>query len=382
VQTFWLWAAASVKNERSVMESIGAIYRPAALFLTNKENFVAENGDFAGTQINSSIMLWSLSGNISIVHKVLFGIRFEENKLVFNPFIPKALQGRRTLTNFIYRNALLDIEIDGYGSKITSFELDGNKTSLSEIPGTITGKHAIRIVMDNQMPFESSTNQQPVVFALPSPMVHYENREISWQPVENAAGYKVLVNGKLAETTTQCLLTMQPGTFAEYQVIAFDKNKAESFASEPVPVLDEKYIQIFSTEDFAIKSDHACKGFTGQGFIEISKTVNKIVSFKIKIAADGLYTIDFRYANGNGPVNTENKCAVRSLSVDKKPVSVIVFPQRGKEEWSNWGFTNALKVPLTKGEHILSLSLEDANENMNGEINQAMIDFLRIQMIL
>ncbi len=381
VQAYWLWAAASVKNERSVMESIGAIYRPAALFLTNKENFVAENGDFAGTQINSSIMLWSLSGNISIVHKVLFGIRFEKSKLVFQPFVPKALQGRRTLTNFKYRNALLDIEIDGYGSKIALFELDGNRTSLFEIPGTITGKHTIRIVMDNQMPIESSTNQQPVVFAIPAPMVQYNNPEISWQPVENAAGYKIFINGTLAETTKQISLKVQPGTFAEYQVIAYDKNKVESFASEPVPVMDEKYLQIYPAEDFAVKSDRTCKGFTGQGFIEISKTVNNIVSFKIKIVADGLYTIDYRYANGNGPVNTENKCAVRSLSVDKKPVSVIVFPQRGKDEWSNWGFTNALKVPLTKGEHIISLSLEGANENMNGGINQAMIDFLRIQLI-
>ncbi len=381
VQSYWLWAAASVKNEKSVMESISAIYRPAAMFLTNKENFVAENGDFGGTQINSSNMLWSLSGNISIVHKVLFGIRFEENKLSFSPNVPEALKGNRKLTNFKYRNSVLDIEVNGYGSNIISFELDGIKTSPFEIAGTISGKHTIRIELDNQKAVQSSTNQQGIVFSLPAPAVKYENQKLSWQPIKNAAGYKILANGKLIKTITQTSMPVKPGVYKEYQVIAFDKNKVESFASEPIAVTALKNIQIHQAENVAEKAKQPYKGFAGDGFIEISTTVNKVVPFKITANADGLYSVDFRYANGNGPVNTENKCAIRTLSVDGKPVNAVVFPQRGKDEWSNWGFSNALKVHLTKGEHIISISLEDANENMNGEINQAMIDYFRIQYL-
>ena len=59
-------AAARSGNEEAVMSSIASIYRPAALFLTNKENFVADNGDYKGTEINSSNMLWSLSGQYRI----------------------------------------------------------------------------------------------------------------------------------------------------------------------------------------------------------------------------------------------------------------------------------------------------------------------------
>ena len=381
VQSYWLWASASVKNEKSVMESISAIYRPAAMFLTNKENFVAVNGDFGGTQINSSNMLWSLSGNISIVHKVLFGIRFEENKISFRPFVPEAMKGNRKLTNFKYRNSVLDIELNGYGSNIVSFELDGIKTSPFEIPGTISGKHTIRIELDNQKADQSSINQQDVLFSLPTPIVKFENQKLSWNPIKDAAGYIILANGKLIKTITKTSISVNPGTYKEYQVIAFDKNKVESFASEPIAVTAVKNIQIHQAENVAEKSKQTYKGFTGDGFIEISKTLNTIVPFKITANADGLYFVDFRYANGNGPVNTENKCAIRTLSVDGKPANAVVFPQRGKDEWSNWGFSNALKVYLTKGEHIISISLEDANENMNGEINQAMIDFARIQYL-
>ncbi|MCX6265986.1 MAG: glycogen debranching protein [Bacteroidetes bacterium] len=381
VQAFWLWAAASVNNEKSAMESISAIYRPAAMFLTNKENFVAENGDFSGTQINSSNMLWSLSGSISIIHKVLFGIRFEEDKLVFKPFVPEAFNGKRELTNFKYRNAILDIELNGFGNKISSFKLDGKKISLSEVPATISGRHTISIELENQMPGQSLTNQQPVLYSLPAPVVKYENQQISWQPVGNSSVYNILVNGKLFTTTNQTYFDVIPGGYVDYQVIACLENKMESFASEPVVVISDKFVQIIQAEDVAEKTDKPFKGFAGDGFIEISTTVNKEVRFKFSITAEGLYSVDFRYSNGNGPVNTENKCAIRTLSVGGKPVNAVIFPQRGKGEWSNWGFSNALKVHLTKGENIVSISLEDSNANMNGEINQAMIDFIRIQYL-
>ena len=98
VQSFWALAAARAGNEASLTESMAAIYRPAALFLTNKENFVARNGDFAGTQINSSNMLWSLSGSLSLVYKVLFGMQYQGDRLVFRPFVPAGLPtGHRRL---------------------------------------------------------------------------------------------------------------------------------------------------------------------------------------------------------------------------------------------------------------------------------------------
>ncbi|MFA5047299.1 MAG: amylo-alpha-1,6-glucosidase, partial [Paludibacter sp.] len=145
VQTYWMWAGAKAGNESSVLHSIAAIYRAAGMFLTNKENFVADNGDWAGTQINSGNMLWSLSGNISIVHKVLFGIRFEENGLKFEPFIPKVMSATRKLDNFKYRKAILDIELSGFGNRIASFMLDGKIQKEPVVSATLSGKHKVKI---------------------------------------------------------------------------------------------------------------------------------------------------------------------------------------------------------------------------------------------
>ena len=118
VESYWALASAKAGNEESVVRAISSVYRPAALFLTNKENFVASTGDYAGTQINSSNMLWSLSGSISLIYKVLFGMQFTVDHISFHPFVPKVFNGTRTLNNFKYRNCVLNIQMEGYGNKI------------------------------------------------------------------------------------------------------------------------------------------------------------------------------------------------------------------------------------------------------------------------
>ncbi|MEO6905828.1 MAG: hypothetical protein ABI148_05670 [Ginsengibacter sp.] len=63
---------------------------------------------------------------------------------------------------------------------------------------------------------------------------------------------------------------------------------------------------------------------------------------------------------------------------NNKNISTLIFPQRGKEEWSNWGWSNSSKVLLTKGSHHVDFSFENWNENMDGEINQAMLDCVKV----
>ncbi|MFT3793929.1 MGH1-like glycoside hydrolase domain-containing protein [Flavobacterium sp.] len=376
VQSYWALASAKAGNEASAMESIAAIYRPAALFLTNKENFVAGNGDFAGTVINSSNMLWSLSGNIALVHKLLFGIELQADRLVFHPFVPKPLAGQRRLNNFKYRNAILDISLSGYGNQIKKFTVDGKKAQ-TEILASLTGKHKIDIVLNNDLK-PSSINKTENYFSLPTPLVTLENNKISWASIPNAVAYAVIQNGKIVARITANAYDIAMGNYAEYQVVAIDKSNMASFASEPIAVFKPESAHIYEAEDFAPKANYDYKGFSGTGFVETAKSSkgqSEPMRFTIDVAQSGTYAIDFRYANGNGPTNTENKCAIRDLSLGNSNLGTFVFPQRGVQEWSNWGFSNSVKVHLPEGKQALQL---DWQENMNGAINQAMIDYLRI----
>lgn len=376
VQSYWSLAAAKMGNAEALVQSMSAIYRPAALFLTNKENFVSTSGDFAGTQVNSSNMLWSLAGNISLVYKVLFGMDMQADALIFKPFIPEVLKGERTLTNFKYRNAVLDIKLNGYGKKIKSITIDGKPLPQAMVPATLKGRHQIDIVLADDKPERGEVAKSEDYFSIVAPVLKKENNLINWEKVEGAEVYQVIRNGKETAKTQGLNYTVTKS--GEYQVIAVDKNGITSFASEPVLITETREIQTIAMETVAAKSTLPYQGYTTNGFIEISKTKNKKVTLKINIAQAGTYAIDLRYANGNGPTNTENKCAIRTFNVDSQFAGTFVFPQRGKEEWSDWGFSNVNTVKLTKGKHEFQLLLENWNENMNGEINQAMLDYLRL----
>ncbi|WP_400193425.1 MGH1-like glycoside hydrolase domain-containing protein [Hymenobacter sp. B81] len=377
VQGFWALAAAQAGNEASLTESMAAIYRPAALFLTNKENFVAQNGDFAGTQVNSSNMLWSLSGSLALVYKVLFGLQFEPDRLVLRPFVPRAFQGARSLTGLRYRGAVLDVELSGFGNQIDRVTLDGQPLAEAVIPATLTGRHALRIELSNQAPAAMAVNRVENLFSPETPAVSYAAGRVSWPAVAGATAYQVLRNGRFAGRTTEPSFPV-PADYASWQVVANDRQGWESFASEPLEVGRESASQVYQLEAAAPKARLPYPGFTGAGFVETSQTKNARLTVPVTVPAAGLYAVDFRYANGNGPVNTDNKCAIRTLRLGRQVLGTIVLPQRGVNEWSNWGYSNPVLVRLPRGRHSLTLALEPTNANMNGPVNHALLDCLRL----
>ncbi|MOA47999.1 hypothetical protein D3C78_1706830 [compost metagenome] len=91
-----------------------------------------------------------------------------------------------------------------------------------------------------------------------------------------------------------------------------------------------------------------------------------------------MYAVSFKYANGNGPINTENKCAFRTLKLNGQQTGTVVFPQRGTNEWSEWGVSNTVLVELKAGTNKFDLTYQSNNTNMNGVVNQAMLDYVKI----
>jgi hypothetical protein len=288
------------------------------------------------------------------------------------------LKGKRTLDNFKYRNAILDIEMNGYGSSVKSFSIDGKKSDPHQVPSTLQGKHKIQIVLaGNELP--SKIHSVADIASPQMPVSIYNDGAISWTDTSShIVSYKVIRNGKLWKETAEKTIKPDTSHYGSYQVIAVARNGNESFASEPLQLYPKENEMVIQAESIVPASGKHYQGFWGTGFIEISKTGNREINLTFNAKEDGTYLIDVRYANGNGPVNTENKCAFRSLIIDNQPSGTLVFPQRGKEEWSNWGWSNSREIYLTKGLHHFSIRYEVSNENMNGDINQAMLDCIRL----
>lgn len=380
VGAWWTMANAKAGNEEGVLEGFGSIFRPAALFCTNKENFNLDNGDIA-TELNSSNMLWCLSGNLALTHKVLFGIDFMTDGLAFHPFVPKALAADRSLTGFKYRDSVLDINISGYGNKIKSFKVNGKEQSPFIQAVKAQGKLIVDIVLADEFTHTAKVNRVKNAKAPLTPITWLEGRTLVWNPIEYIAKYKIIKDGKVvAETHSTTFDASLPG---EYQVIGVATDGTESFASEPRSTRESVWFEIpeegsqLSSLELSYIPKKGVKGYSGEGFAEIDHKTDKF-EMPVAVGEDGTYYLQFRYSNGNGPVNTENKCAVRTLYIDGKIAGTLVFPQRGRNNWNEWGWTNSVEVPLSAGEHIVSLEFTDDDENMNMFTNHALLDGVRL----
>lgn len=380
VQAFWTLANADNKNTEAVEEGLASIIRPAALFLTNKENFVAENGDFAGTEVNSDRQLWSVAAMLAMYHRVLIGISFEAERMELSPVIPESFRGTHSLRNFRYRNGTYNITVKGWGGGISTFKIDGNESPDNFIPATMTGSHTVEIIMNGKtgsMGYNKSNNYT----APETPVLTTGNDIISWNRTGGAALYRVFRNVEMISSVNDTAHTITVREISdEYQVLAVDSSGIESFLSNPVTVATPLAANKLEAEAFNLRGESRFPGFSGKGYVIFSLDTSKELAVRVKADA-GKYLFRTRYANGTGPVNTDNNCGIRSLYVNGTFACSLVFPQRGKDEWSDWGYTYPEQIELMDGENILVIRYEDFNRNMDGLVNEFLLDQISLEKI-
>jgi hypothetical protein len=376
VNAFWTWAGAQAGNTAAVEHGLASVYRPAALFLTNKENMVASTGHFDGTVLNSDRQLWSVAGNLATHYRVLFGMRFGPDRLAFAPMVPPAYAGERTLSNLRYRGAALTVTVRGHGDGVASVRIDGRLAARAEIPATLTGAHTVEIEMNGRWP-ASTINRVPNRWSPGTPAAALRGGTLAWEPVRGAYLYIVYRNGRPLSTTRRTEVALEGAErVAEYQVLATDSAGMASFLSEPVRVARDEAVVVARPRGAPLEREHA--GFTGEGYVRLTQETNTRVEVPLQLACGGEYVVDARYANGNGPVNTDARAAIRTLLVDGRPAGVLVMPQRGVNLWTDWGWGTPLRVALTPGAHTLTLAYTPLDENMDRRENTALLDHLRL----
>ncbi|HKP75634.1 MAG TPA: hypothetical protein VJT67_08830 [Longimicrobiaceae bacterium] len=376
VNAFWTWAAADAGNTAAVEHGLASIYRPAALFLTNKENMVAETGHFDGTVLNSDRQLWSVAGSIATQLRVLFGMRLRPDRLVFAPMVPPAYAGERTLSNLRYRGAMLAVTVRGHGNGVASARLDGGPVARAEIPAALTGAHRLEIELNGRWP-AGSIHQVENRWTLETPgRLEFDLDELKWAPVPGAARYDVYRNGRMAGSTRTPSFTVDLAhELTEYQVMAVDAAGVGSFLSEPARQGFDG-VSVSVPAGAPLEREH--EGFNGAGYVRLTREQNTAVRIPVRVACAATYEIAARYANGSGPVNTDAKAAIRTLRVDGRPVGVLVMPQRGVNAWSDWGYSTSVRVSLTPGEHEVVLEYTPLDENMDRHENTALLDHLQV----
>ena len=376
VTAYWTWAAAEGGNPTAVQYGLDANTRAAALFLTNKENTVAATGHYEGTALNSDRQLWSVAGRLAGTYRLRVGMRLEPDRLAFRPMVPPSYGGERTLRGVRYRGATLSIVVRGHGDGVASARLDGQPGERAEIPASLTGAHTLEIVMNNRWP---AATLQVVAsrFSPTAPTAVQREGALVWRSVPGAVRYVVYRNGRPVTSTrlTHARPRRADGV-DEYQVLAANASGDESFLSEPVRIAGPGAEQVAKPAGAAL--EHEQSGFSGDGYVRLTRTGNTAVTVPVEVAREGTFAVDLRYANGSGPVNTEDKVAVRTLLVDGDTVGVLVMPQRGANRWNDWGWSNPLRVRLRAGAHTLLIAYTPHDENMNRRENTALLDHVRL----
>jgi len=257
--------------------------------------------------------------------------------------------------------------------------MDGKELGNAFLPADTKGEHQIVIVMQNN-DFGGVMNKVANRFSLPNPQTDIDvDREVlMWKEIEGAVKYRVYRNGEVIAEQAETEIKIDFSEVGSYKVTAIDAENDESFSSEPDMLYLEDREILGELEVFTPKADYPFVNYNGEGFVEISNTENREINIAFDIEEAGDYLIDFRYSNGSGPWNTDNKCAIRTLYVNEEKVGAVVFPQRGTDEWSDWGWSNSYVVSLDKGINPISLIFKDWNVNMNVEVNRAMLDQVRL----
>lgn len=379
VQAFWNIAAARVGNENALRCGLGAMYRAAAMFGTHKELFVASTGDCGGTPVNSDAQLWSCTGNVAMIFRVFAGMEFKTSGIEFNPFIPSCFPENMKISRFKYRDAVIDVEIEGLGSEIASIEIDGKKVEDNFFPASLKGEHKVHIAMKPGRSYSQKMNVMAMADMPATPVVAHGDDADSVMNVQNGVKYSILANGKAVATSASGVLGLPARDSFTSLAIAPTGEAFDGFISEPVDMVPADNVLIYQCEEFAKSGTSLVEGERANDFVEITTDANTDISIPVIVPTAGTYYIDVRYANGNGPINTDSKCAIRMLFVNTHLQGAIVMPQRGFGDWLGSGFSNRLQVELLGGKNVIQIMyVEPYCRNMDGEVNTALIDYVRV----
>jgi Alkaline and neutral invertase len=125
--------------------------------LSEQENTFAEFYELDKTfPTKRKRQLWSNTGYLGMIYQGLFGMVFEPNGIVFAPSKPylskygfKEMNNRISLLNVKYRQAVLDIHVKGFGNRVESFSINGEKKQIPKLDATAKGRQVIDIVISD-----------------------------------------------------------------------------------------------------------------------------------------------------------------------------------------------------------------------------------------
>lgn len=366
-------------NEAVAEEIFNSNVRSVASALTNKEVVNYETGE----GICSDQQLWSIAGTLSGYYRVLFGMNYSEEGVTFDPAVPDWMEGPVSLTDYKYKNAVLNITIYGNGDKIADFKVNGVSVNGDyTLSADATGTYNIEITMKDSGEVDIVNKGDENLVICPSlPKLEYNSGVLYWSPKSDLT-YKLWNGKEYIDVTGLNNYKVDTNVYGCYCLMAISEDGICSELSKPIVVSPVKFTVEAESGDVNskyIKTD--VLGYSGSGYVQDNVGNSANIEIEVNAPQDGTYLMSALY-NNIGDATSGTSCAIRSVYVDGIDQGALYFPEvyAGR----NYQLSTHLNLELTKGKHIVKVLYDTENfydRNMNITKNNVGIDNFTFDLI-
>lgn len=355
VQALWNIAAARNGNMAMLRRGIGALIRPQALLASCDVSTTATTGD----PLDISYSRGNAAGNLAMFYNVIAGITFLPEGLEFTPKVPVCFEGKKTIKALKYRNAVLDITIEGTGNELSKISLDGKNLADNFIPGNISGHHSIVITMNGIYTGSGKITVTKDLNTLPeTPLWQWDGYYGTTYNYNDNNGYKILINGETRYSMRDSVLgTRDTMTYRSFALVAVNKYGL-SYASKPHFITTTATWHDFATHNPKhILHSPPLPGHYRHHPIEMTDTSTAWIEIPVTTTEAGDYVIDVLYSNGNTIASLASPCQMLEVATGGHLQGVLVTPQLGTGQWLATALSSSLNVKLLKGNTTLRLRM-------------------------
>jgi hypothetical protein len=373
VQALWNLAAARNGNIAMLRRGIGSQIRPQALLASCDAYTSATTGEL----FSGSFPRGNAAGNLSMIYNVIAGMKFLPNGIEFSPKVPVCFDGNKTITSFKYRNAVLDITIEGTGNELSKITLDGKVLDDNFIGGDISGHHTIVITMNDIYTGSGKITVSKDLNCIPeTPLWQWDGFYGTTYNYNGDYGYKILINDEPRYSMRDSVLgTRDTVSYRSFSLMAVNKYSF-SYISKPHFITTTATTHEFArfNPQFSIKQP--LPGYYKHHPIEIADT-SSWLSIPVRTTEAGEYVVDVLYSNGNGHSTLWAPCQMLEVTANGHLQGVVATPPLGEGQWLSTAYSSRLLVRLLKGENTLQLRLHRASPQL-GSSEHLRLHHLRI----
>ena len=327
--------------------------RGAGMSLTNKEVIDFETGQ----GIHSDRQLWSIAGTLAGYYRVLFGMAYGEDGISFHPYVPDWMEGPFNLSNYVYRNAVLNLTVNGKGDTLESITVNGETKPLDYVlPADAEGTYDIVMnVSDSGTRSKihlAEDDSWAVCPDLPV-LTAEENGTLTWDENPDYT-YKLWNGSKYIDVSGGVYRPASKKVYRVYSLVAVDKNGITSEMSKPVVFSPEGTKQVYEAENAEYNEENFeanANGFTGTGYVVDFLNKRTDLTFTVEAEKTGTYQMSLIYNNYGNPTSGQDG-GIRSVFVDGEDAGTLVFPIV-KYDFQRGG---CVFLDLEKGTHTITIT--------------------------